>query len=804
MTAPLSSQPGTLTDAAEPAHDWRPSTRVATAQRASLEEQVHLRELAESLAHVGSWTLELGTGASGPVWSTEMYRIFGIPSGTPITPRVYLSAVHPDDLAHVTSAITRSMARGEPCELDFRIRRQDGEIRWIHERASIVRDASGKPIRFLGVTQDVSTQRRALEELRTSERRWRQMLEMTAVGVWRADARGLTTYTNARMAKMLGYEASELIGRHVLEFVAPGSLEVSQRALARSAQAPEQIEIELRCKDGSPRYVLVENTPVVDGAGNYDGEFAMVVDVTARRRAQEALGLSQAHLRLLLESSGEPLFGLDAVGKCVFANAACVRMLGYASEDDLLGKDMHAVLHPTRRDGSPCPGDGCRIEEGLAGATVHVDDEVLWRADGTSFDAEVRTFPVTLHGLSMSSVVTFVDITERRRAEGAQRQSQKMEAIGRLAGGVAHDFNNLLCIILTYTSFVLDALPASDPMRADVEEIRAAGERAAELTRHLLAFSRRQVLEPTVLDVASVFDSVEKMLGRLLGEDIALSFTAMDSPRVHADRGQLEQVLMNLAVNARDAMPQGGSLAIAASVVDIDASAAAQRDGISPGEYVLLSVTDTGCGMTPDVCARIFEPFFTTKDPGKGTGLGLSTVFGVVNQSGGTVSVSSAPGRGTKFEILLPHTRAEAAPTSGMKSGAAAARGDETILLVEDDAQVRTLVQTVLRNHGYDVIDVSNAGEALLVCEQHPGPIHLLLTDVVLPRMSGRQLAERIAPLRPEMRVLYVSGYTDDEVLHRGVSAERVAFLHKPFTPASISRKVRQVLDAEDVDASAE
>ena len=773
-------------------------------RRASLEEEAKLRELAESLAHVGTWSLELGVPGATGVWSNEMYRIFGIDEGTPMTGERYLAVVHPDDLQHVERIITRTVDTGIPSELEYRIRRSDGEVRWIYEKSTAVTDAQGTPVRLLGVTQDITSQRRSLEELRQSERRSRQMLEMSSIGIWRTDPAGLTTFTNARMAAMIGYEPEELLGRHCLDFVAPESLEASRSAFGRRAPVAEQLEVELRCKDGSPRYTLIENTPIVDANGNYEGELAMVVDVTSRRRAQEALGISEARMRLLLESSGEAMFGVDRDGKCVFANNACLRMLGYESQEHVLGKEMHALIHHTRRDGAFCAGAACRLHAGVIGATgVHVDDEVLWRADGTSFDAECRSFPVRIEGLRMSSVVSFVDITERKRAESALRQTQKMEAIGRLAGGVAHDFNNLLCIILTYTSFVLDALPASDPMRADVEEIRVAGERAAELTRHLLAFSRRQVLEPTVLDVEGVFGSVEKMLRRLLGEDIVLSFSAIDSPRVHADRGQLEQVLMNLAVNARDAMPEGGTLTMAASVVDIDAKAAAMREGIAPGEYVRLVVSDTGCGMTPDVCARIFEPFFTTKESGKGTGLGLSTVFGVVNQSGGTVSVSSAPGRGTRFEILLPHTRQEPKAVEPTKGRAEGACGRETILLVEDEEQVRTMVQAVLRRHGYEVIDVSNAGEALLVCEQHAESIHLLLTDVVLPRMSGRQLAERVAPLRPEMRVLYVSGYTDDDVFHRGVRAEGVAFLHKPFTPAALARKVRDVLDAEHVPAIA-
>ena len=762
---------------------------------AALQETLFLHEQAQALAHVGSWVSDADPGGRS-IWSKELYRILGVEEGTPIGVERVLAIVHPDDVELVSRTRKNTIERGEPYDVKFRIRRTDGEVRWIHAKGMVVRDPAGKPLRLMGVSQDVTAQRRATEELRDSEQRCQQMIEMTSVGIWKVDAEAKTIFTNARMAAMLGYEPHELVGRCCLDFVAPGSLQRSQMALARRCAVPEQFEVELLCKDGSSRYVLVENTPILDANGSYDGEFAVIVDVTARKRAEQQLGISEAQLRLLLDSTGEALYGVDADGKCVFANPACIRMLGYERVRDVLGKDMHALTHHTRRDGSPCSGSACRIHAAMAASgAVHVDDEVLWRADGTCFDVEVRSFPVRLQGMGMSAIISFVDITDRRRAEAALRQAQKMEAIGRLAGGVAHDFNNLLCVILTYTTLALDSLAGADPLRSDLEEIRAAGERAAELTKQLLAFSRRQVLEPTELDVEEVLGSVEKMLRRLLGEDIALSVSVTDSPRVHADRGQLDQVLMNLAVNARDAMPDGGALEIAASVVEIDAAEAARRDGIAPGAYVLFSVTDTGCGMPPEIASRAFEPFFTTKELGRGTGLGLSTMFGVVKQSGGSVTLSSEPGRGARFEILLPHTRKEANAVSISKSAPDGARGTETILLVEDDAQVRALVRVVLRGQGYDVIDVSNAGEALLVSEQHAGPIHLLLTDVVLPRMSGRQLAERVAPLRPEMRVLYVSGYTDDEVFHRGVHAEGGAFLHKPFTPASIVRKVREVLD---------
>jgi PAS domain S-box-containing protein len=483
--------------------------------------------------------------------------------------------------------------------------------------------------------------------------------------------------------------------------------------------------------------------------------------------------------------------GLD--GRWLRVNQRLCDLLGY-SRDELQNGIAQEFVAP-----EDLASDIDSYRELVDGRlNLHVVDERRYRRrDGGSVWARIN---VSVHrdaaGKAQHFISVIEDITERRVLEAQIRQASKMEGIGRLASGVAHDFNNLLSVILSYCELLGADLKESDPIRADLEEIRGAGVRAADLTRQLLAFSRQQVLQPRVVDLTERVSDMERMLRRLLGEDVQLTTTtARGLARILVDPGQVEQVIMNLAVNARDAMPRGGNLAIETAEVFLDEGYASEHAGVKAGRHVMLAVSDTGTGMDKSTQARIFEPFFTTKAAGKGTGLGLATVFGIVRQSGGTIGVTSVVGEGTTFTVYFPVVDRVSVRPSSPPPGLRTFHGSETVLLVEDEERVRVLAGTILRKYGYNVLEAPGGGDAFLLCEQHTATIHLLLTDVVMPRMSGRQLAERLLVIRPAMRVLYMSGYTDDDVLRHGVLEDTIAFIQKPITPEALARKVRETLD---------
>jgi two-component system, cell cycle sensor histidine kinase and response regulator CckA len=542
-------------------------------------------------------------------------------------------------------------------------------------------------------------------------------------------------------------------------------------------------------------------------------------------RSELRLIESEESLATTLNSIGDAVIATDVDKRIVRMNPVAEALTGWNLRDarGMPLDKVFRIINEQSRQSVEDPADRVLREGRIIGLANHT---VLCSREGGERPIADSGSPIRdTAGIIRGVVLVFRDLTEHKRAEDAKaqyaaaaqhahrgqlqaeealrntedqlRQSQKMEAIGALAGGVAHDFNNLLSVILSYSNLLLDGMLQSDAARADLEEIKRAGERAAGLTRQLLAFSRRQVLQPRVIDLNEVIASTGTMLQRLIGEGIELNVLAGSKlSNVNVDPGQVEQVLMNLVVNARDAMPTGGKLTIETANVVLDQDYTAAHVGASQGPHVLLAVSDTGVGMSRTTQERVFEPFFTTKGQGQGTGLGLSTVFGIVKQSGGSIWVYSEPGAGTTFKIYFPSVKqALAGPSAVPSMNPRASGGKETILLVEDEAPVRSVASAILKRAGYHVLEAPGPGDALLICEQHPVDIDLLLTDVVMPKMNARELAKRVSATRPAIKVLFMSGYTDNVIVHHGVLDSGVAFIQKPLTPDALVRRVREVLD---------
>ena len=583
------------------------------------------------------------------------------------------------------------------------------------------------------------------------------------------------------------------------EHLHPEDRAAAAAAIAEALGAGPRYEAEYRIirPDGDIRFIHSEGEVAHDEAGRLRRLFGIVQDVTERRRAEAALRAAEQRLQHVVAFSPAVLLILELEGERI-------RRIGWTGENvrEMLGFSPEEVSERDWFVNNLHPEDRERViaetHESLFGRGRVANEFRFRRRDGSYLwcRAELRlTRDAT--GRPVEAIGSWSDITERKQLEEQFRQAQKMEAVGMLAGGVAHDFNNLLTIISGYSELLLSELPPADPRREMISEIRQAGERAAGLTRQLLAFSRQTVLEPRVLDLNEVVRDNEKMLRRLIGEDVQLT-TVLDPALslVKVDPGQIGQVIMNLAVNARDAMPTGGKLAIKMDNVALDEASAAMDPDAKPGRYALLSVADTGTGMTPEVRAHVFEPFFTTKGPGKGTGLGLATVYGIVKQSGGFISVHSEPGRGTIFKVYFPAVEGRVATGKSFAGIKLLARGTETILLVEDEDAVRAMARLALQQAGYTVLEARRGAEAIRLADEHGRPIHLLVTDVVMPDMGGRELVECLVLRRPDLKVLYLSGYTDDAVVRHGVLQAEVAFLQKPFTLTALTNRVREVLDA--------
>jgi PAS domain S-box-containing protein len=626
---------------------------------------------------------------------------------------------------------------------------------------------------------------------RSAEERYRTLFEHANGALTVLSLEGVILEANRRWTDILGIPPEQLVGRHIRDLGDPGTAEANlaryqELSTNRYARADA---VALRRADGEIIFMEFSNTTV-----ELDGQpcvLSIGQEVTEQIRAAQTLAAAERNYRSLVERIPDVVWSANALGELTYVAPNVVKILGYTA-DEMRAEDLEAQTSQVH------PDDRARVAEAYRGALC----------DGKAFDIEYRRRRkdggwALVHNRTTETVKDgfqgiMSDVTEQRRLEQNLRQSQKMEAIGQLTGGVAHDFNNILATVLGNSHFLLEDLPDGDPRREDADEIRKAAERAAALTRQLLAFSRRQVLDPSVLDLNGVVHGLEKMLRRLIGEDVDFAVeTRADLGTVVADAGQLEQVIMNLVLNARDAMPTGGQLTIETANAEFDEAYVAGHAPAVAGRYVMLAVSDTGCGMDAETQRRAFEPFFTTKGLGRGTGLGLSTCYGIVKQSGGFIWLYSEAGRGTTFKVYLPRNCAPSVEERPAAEAASGRRGSETVLLVEDDERVRSTVQRILVSRGYRVLVAADAHDALAMATATDA-IDLVVSDVVMPILSGPELVGRIAAARAgrPFRTLYMSGYSDHAILRSGVLHSDASFIQKPFPPDALARKVREVLDA--------
>jgi two-component system cell cycle sensor histidine kinase/response regulator CckA len=713
---------------------------------------------------------------------------------------------------------------GSVKDFEYEVRRKDGAKIWISENAHVVRNPDGEILSYEGTIEDITAQKRAeLERQVTFEiihavnvtdnlDDLLRLIHIALKKVLYAENCFIALYESATGMFHFPFFVDQFdeapppqrVGRSCTAHVyrTGQAMLIPQRTfdlLAAEGKvelvgtpSPSWLGVPLRTPAATIGVLVVQHYEDENAYTERDQEFLASVGgqialAIERKRSEEKVREGEARLRVLVEQLPAVLWTVDRDLRFTSALGAGFARLKI-KPNEIVGMSLLDYFETTDQTFLPIAAH----RRAVAGEpiTFHVE----WKSG--SYACHVEPLRDS-DGQVSGAICMSLDITDRKQLEEQLRQAQKMEAVGRLAGGIAHDFNNLLMVIQGYGDLLVERLPTGDPLRRNAEQIQMASQRATSLTRQLLAFSRKQMLAPKILNVQTVVADMEKILRRLIGEDIQLeTSSAPDLGLVKADRSQIEQVILNLAVNARDAMPQGGRLTIETANVELDASYSHPPAVLSPGKYVMLAVTDNGCGMDAETQAHVFEPFFTTKEKGKGTGLGLATVYGVVKQSGGYVWVYSEPGRGTSFKIYLPRIAETAVPAGreGKSDMQVPQRGSETILLVEDEKGVRELAREYLTSSGYTVIEAEDGHTALELAAMHVGPIHLLLTDVVMPGISGRELAERVGQIRPGIKVIYMSGYTDQAVVHHGILENDAILLQKPFTLMTLAGKLREML----------
>jgi PAS domain S-box-containing protein len=651
---------------------------------------------------------------------------------------------------------------------------------------------------FTSVIRDITERKQAQQIILESEEKYRSIVETANEGIWLADVESVTTYVNRQMAEMLGYTVDEMVGRPIFDFIFEDDFSAAKHKVTQRIEGiSETNEFRLRKKDGSEIITQYNANPIRNQAGEIVGFLSMNTDITERKNAATALREAEDKYRNLVESSPAIVYLAEPHPPFspIYVSPNVTRF-GYTAEEWFDRPDMWvSLIHDEDRarvlratENAVAQGEETDMEYRV----VAKDGAIVWLHDKGRFVLDEQGNKTGWQGM-------MVDITKNKELEDQLRQSQKLESVGLLAGGIAHDFNNMLTAINGYSELTMRKMGENDPLRRNILEIKKAGQRSADLTHQLLAFSRQQILQPIVLDLNETIVDTIKMLSRLIGEDIQLTTTLNpNTGLVKVDQGQISQIIMNLAVNARDAMPQGGKLTIETANIFLDPDYARKHVGVLPGAYVMLAVSDTGSGMSRQTKEHIFEPFFTTKEIGQGTGLGLATVYGIVKQSGGSIEVYSEESVGTTFKLYLPRVANRAVELENKDISFDLPKGTETILLVEDEEMVRNLSRTILEECGYTVFEAHNGLEALKICEQRDYKFDLLMTDVVMPEMGGRELADLLKEKLPDLQVLFTSGYTDDAVVRHGVIELGTNFIQKPFTPDLLAKKIWELLDSSE------
>ncbi|MGB0104722.1 MAG: PAS domain S-box protein [Candidatus Sulfotelmatobacter sp.] len=763
------------------------------AERAVQDWQERLVLAQKAGLRIGLWDWD--AVANTVIWSDETYRQFGYTRDT-FSGRVEeaVTRIHPEDRPRVEDAIRKVIAGGGEYAQQYRLVWPNGTKCWVDAHGVMVRNGS---THMLGIGVDITDLKKTEQSLQESEEKYLLLLNSAAEAIYGLDLEGNCTFCNPACLRLLGYGApKDLLGKNMHGLM--------HHTRADGTPYPEQdCEIYVAVREGRASHVTHEVLWRADGtsfqaeywsypmykAGELVGAVVTFLDISDRKRAEQALRQSEEKYRELFENATYGIFRSQLDGALLDVNPALVAMLGYSSKEELLTRNLSRDLYDD-------PADRRSILDSYGPSGRVSGCEVNWRRkDGKIIVVRISGGAFRAQDGSFSHFEVIVeDITGRRSLEAQFRQAQKMEAVGLLAGGISHDYNNLLGVILGNADLLLETAPTGAQQHY-TEQIKKATRRAAELTRQLLAFSRKQVLYPVILDLNVVVRDVGKILQRLIGEDVQIVTdleTSLDSTR--ADRGQIEQILMNLATNARDAMPNGGKFTIRTANAELGPDDVALYPYAKLGRYVRLSVNDTGVGMTDAIRHRVFEPFFTTKAEGRGTGLGLATVYGIVKQSTGYIWVSSAPGAGATFEIYLPRVDEKAPPLiSGLEERSAYPRGTETILLLEDEESLRQVTCECLTTNGYNVLQAGRGNHAIEVAEQYKGPIALIVSDVVLPDMSGPSVAAKVRALHPEAKVLYVSGYAEVPVAQQLI-AEGAVLLQKPLSRGDLLSKVDEML----------